>query len=439
MEKSDRTELELGVSPSGHLHLVQDASEVNSADVDLRGATKLRRAFTQSDEEGLFLLSAENASTVLSASCLFWRDFSSFYLRELCQASESTQDGLPPIETPQDVLAALADRAPPMQGGEYLGAQMLAGIWCRLDEYVRKRVSDFASGLTGFLDRHAPRWRGVGRVFFHLAENKRNSDAPFAFLATYVGDVSSSGRVQHQPLAKALTQYADAKNKKTLQRILAPVHAAAKKSQLIEELVKSNKIFRPMTWTPQQAHQFLREAPHLEEAGVLVRLPDWWKKRPRPQVKVSIGEKRRGRLGADAMLDFNATTMLGEHELTEQELQELLKSESGLVSLRGQWVEVDQQKLQETLEHWKQVQHAAADGVDFLEGMRLLSGMPSEGSVADATEREPNSDWVRIEPGEALRKLMNQLRDPGQLPSVRLGRSLHTTLRPYQEEGSALA
>ena len=433
MDVNGKTEFELGVSPSGRVHLVEDAEP--SVDGKSRGASKPARAFVRSDEEGLFLLGAENAPVGLSASCVFWRDFASAYLRELCQTPGSEQNVLASIDAPLEALSALADRAPPMQGGEYLDADMLAEIWGRVDEHVRDRASSFATGLTGFLDRHAPHWRGVGRVFFHLAENKRTPDTPFAFLATYVGDVSSSGRVQHQPLAKALTQYADAKDKKTLQRILAPVHEAAKSSRLIEKLVESNDIFRPQAWTPYQAHQFLREAPHLEEAGVLIRLPDWWKKRPRPQVKVSVGEKHKNAVGVGSMLDFNTTTMLGEHELTEQEIQELLNSEDGLVSLRGQWVEVDRQKLQETLDHWQHVQENATDGVDFLQGMRLLAGMPSESDATDAANKDRASDWATIEPGDALRELLDHLRDPGQLPSMRLGRSLHATLRPYQEEG----
>ena len=39
--------------------------------------------------------------------------------------------------------------------------------------------------MEAFLRRKSPLWNLVGRVCFHLAENKGDDDAPFAFLATY--------------------------------------------------------------------------------------------------------------------------------------------------------------------------------------------------------------------------------------------------------------
>ena len=49
-----------------------------------------------------------------------------------------------------------------------------------------------------------------------------------------------------------------------------------------------------------------------------------------------------------------------------------------LVLLRGQWVEVDRDKLTEALDHWKQVEKQAAGGLSFIDGMRLLAGAPMD-------------------------------------------------------------
>ncbi|PKP73303.1 MAG: hypothetical protein CVT84_14275, partial [Alphaproteobacteria bacterium HGW-Alphaproteobacteria-6] len=43
-----------------------------------------------------------------------------------------------------------------------------------------------AGGREAFLAAHAPQWQQVGRVCFHLAENKSDATLPFAFLATIV-------------------------------------------------------------------------------------------------------------------------------------------------------------------------------------------------------------------------------------------------------------
>src|SRR5690606_12565589 len=102
-----------------------------------------------------------------------------------------------------------------------------------------------------------------------------------------------------------------------------------------KELVETGAIYHPLAWTPAQAYRFLKEVPIFEDSGVLVRLPDWWKKRPRPRVGMTIGEQRRKTLDFEALLDFRVQVALGEEELSEAEWQELLSAENGLVLLKG--------------------------------------------------------------------------------------------------------
>jgi len=49
---------------------------------------------------------------------------------------------------------------------------------------------------------------------------------------------------------------------------------------------------------------------------VIVRLPNRWKKRTRPQVNVTIGSITQKKLGADALLDFKPGIALGKESLT---------------------------------------------------------------------------------------------------------------------------
>jgi hypothetical protein len=64
-----------------------------------------------------------------------------------------------------------------------------------------------------FLKRRNPAWNLVGRVHFNLAENRKDADAPFAFLATYTTRLSAQAKAQHLPLGQALREYAGAANK----------------------------------------------------------------------------------------------------------------------------------------------------------------------------------------------------------------------------------
>jgi len=45
-------------------------------------------------------------------------------------------------------------------------------------------------------------------VHLNLAENRKDENAPFAFLATYTTRLSAHAKAQHLPLGQALREYA---------------------------------------------------------------------------------------------------------------------------------------------------------------------------------------------------------------------------------------
>src|SRR5262249_2976738 len=155
----------------------------------------------------------------------------------------------------------------------------------------------------------------------------------------------------------------------------------------------SGAVYQPLAWTPDEALRFLRAVPAFEAAGLAVRVPDWWRSRrpPRPEVAVRIGDAKPSGVGTQARLDFSGSGALGGEKLSAAEVSTLLESASGLVRLRGQWVELDRDRLRQVLDHWKRVEReAGADGVSFLEGMRLLSGAAAEAEDGPAAEE---SEW----------------------------------------------
>jgi SNF2 family DNA or RNA helicase len=296
------------------------------------------------------------------------------------------------------------------------------------------RASRYKAGVESFLQQVNPFWHSLGRVTFHLAENKRDAERPFAFLATYAQRVSATAKLQHLPLAEAVKQSAGAKDQAKLAALLEPVRRAAEKSKLVSELLASRAIFQPQAWSVRQAHRFLSEAVQMQEAGVVVRLPDWWRARhaSRPQVRVSIGQKKTDGKASNQLLDFNIGLTLGDETLTEEEYENILQATESLVLLRGKWIEVDQQSLQQVLEQWQQVREQHADGLSMVEGMRLLAGATLDGKdVVDA----PTQEWSRITAGSWLQDTLAQMRDPQQITDFVPGRELNATLRPYQADG----
>ncbi len=419
---------DLGLLPSGHLHCfplnVDDATDK---------AAPISKAFTRSVGEGLFTLAAKKDSTDLTPSLQYWRSFACKYLSERCLLAQTDPLQPDPVEpfTATETMPLLLS-VPPMRGAEYLSASVLQDIRSLLDNWVCEQIRAIG-GLDALLAKKAPQWHQVGRVCFHLAENKNDPDYPFAFMATYAPELSEQGRIRHQPLSRALQEYAGAKNKKALIRLLSPVQLAAESSPVIKDLVATGDIYHPLAWSPEEAYIFLKDAPQYEQSGVVVRLPDWWKKRIRPRAGVTIGEKKKNSLNTDSLLDFKLHIALGDEPLSKADLKKLMAAGDGLVFMKGQWVEVDQEKLSEALAHWKKVEaEAASGGLTFAEGMRLLAGAPAD-LKADALEE--SREWSFIQPGKWLASQLEALRKPDQMKAVIPGKALKATLRPYQQAG----
>jgi non-specific serine/threonine protein kinase len=431
---------DLAFTPAGHLTVVETNRE---GDFELRATAiadgdgrlkKVTHAFAVGQGAGLFLLATERFDG-LPPPFVFWRDFAARYLTSLCHTPEGTGAKLDAVLPPEESeLAALVQNAPPFAGAEYLNESAMIGVWEDFDAWVRGEVTRHGEGLSSFLKRRAPLWHQVGRVCFHLAENRRDEHYPFAFLATYAPSMTAGARIQYQPLSQALRELAGAKNRKALIHLLSPVQVASERSTLVKELLESGDLYQPLAWTPNDAYRFLKDVPAFEESGVLVRMPDWWKKRPRPRVSVTIGDSKQKKFDADAMLDFKVQIALGDEQLTEAEWQQLMAADDGLLLLRGQWVEVDRQKLQQALEHWEHVREFADEGVSFVDGMRLLAGMPTElvdGEQSDEQERQ----WSFVHAGRWLGEILAKMRSPENLGPIAAGGDLKATLRKYQETG----
>jgi len=430
--------LEVALTPTGHLILTEASSMGTVDDTALLDtvASSLLAAFKSGQSTLLLRLATLQDKAVLPPTFAFWRELGERYLTELCHIPESTENLKQPLPAPMEELVELATAAPPMRGGEYLRTETLAAIWEELDATVRGELAAIGGGLGEWLKRQGPLWQRVGRVCFHLAENKRDPECPFAFLATYAPKLLDGGRVQYQPLGRALEEYAGAKNKKRLVNLLTPVQRAAERCQWVRDLVDSGQVFHPLAWTPNEAHRLLCDTPLLEESGLLVRVPNWWARRgPRVLAGVTIGKNGPSQFGAGAMLDFKVELSRDGELLTPEEGRSILEGSDGLVFLKGRWVEVDREKLQEALKHWKRVEReVGGDGVSFLQGMRLLAGAPIDTGDAGLFD-EQNAAWSEVRAGEWLEESLRQIRQPASIEVAVPPPELRGTLRPYQETG----
>ena len=420
------------LTPHGRL-LLAPSDEGPELEPALAG--RLRQAFARGAGHGLLRLGAAELGQVLPPVFAYWRELGSRHVTALCTRPDVEERRAEAPRPSAADLEALASAAPMMPGAEYLTAEVLSALWVAIGEAFTAEQAESGATVQEFLKRLNPAWNVVGRVHFNLAENRKDEEAPFAFLATYTSRLSAHGQAQHQPLGQALREYAGQANKERLLGLLLPVQRAAERCAWLKQMVEGGEVFHPLRWSVQEAFRFLGDVPELEQAGVVVRMPATWRagRPPRPRVTATVGGQAPAGLGTEALLDFRMDVTLDGETLSPAEVQALLSGSNGLALIRGRWVEVDRERLERTLERFQEAERLAAqDGLGFAEAMRMLAGadITQEGAVDGA-----DPDWSRIVAGPWLTETLKGLRSPEGLARIDPGGELRGTLRPYQHIG----
>ena len=415
------------LTPHGHLCLVPEADAPPLADGVRQ---RLSNSFALGAGHGLLHLGTTEIGRILPPAWAWWRDFAARYVTALCATPDGGEIAVVTLAA-EDFNALIAD-APPMTGAEYLTPDVLATLWGEIDIALHLELAASKVSLQDFLKSRHPAWNLVGRVHFNLAENRKDPEAPFAFLATYTSRLSAHGKAQHQPLSQALAEFSDGRSKAQLLSLLLPVQRASEQCDWLREMVDTGEIYHPLRWTPVDACRFLSDVPKLETAGIVVRTPSVWQSgRPaRPLVKASLGSGPPSLLGKETLLDFSMEVSLDGEHLSAAEIQALLKGSDGLQLIRGRWVEVDKKTLSRLLDRFKTIENAAENGLPFADAMRLLAG-----ASLDDTGDPATGDWSQLVAGPWLAETLQGMRQPEGLAQVDPGPELKATLRPYQQAG----
>ncbi len=377
----------------------------------------------------LLLLGFSNTKIPLSSSLTYWRKFAGSFIHKLSLTPDIEElRGEIAISLTDDEIVSLLESAPLMAGGEYLDQDVLVAMWDELHQIFNRKITDYDGSIEEFVKEYSPDVHLVGRIYFHLVENK-NHEAPFAFLATYSTRLNDEGESKHLPLKFALEEYAGDNNK--LLELLVTVDTAAQKSKLMAELRENGELFCPLAWSAHEAFVFLREIPLYEESGILCRIPNWWKKKSASiSVSINIGEKIPSLVGMDALLDFAPRLMIGDTEISEAEARRLLQESEGLAFLKNKWVAVDPEKLKQTLDAYEKASELNdEEGVTLLDAMRL-SMNPQKllgAEDADVISGVSHGDW--------LQSVFDKLHSPEAIGPVTPGKTFKAKLRKYQQDG----
>jgi len=179
------------------------------------------------------------------------------------------------------------------------------------------------------------------------------------------------------------------------------------------------------------AFAFLKEwAWVLEDAGFKVIVPAWWTPQGRRRVKIrlrsSSGKKAAGAapgtggLSLENLVQYRYQLAIGDEVVSEEEWRRLVASKTRLVRFRGQWVELDRDKMQEMLAFW-----------------RRHGQETPEMSIQELLRRTATDDTYEVDRDDTLAGMLERLRDRSRLEPIADLPRLKAELRDYQRRGVA--
>lgn len=469
------------VSPNKILYLeethLKEGHLERSGEVQLDKSSDLAKAFMRGSGYGLLFLNRGNTENTRNIeksedteeSILYWQEFCRLYLSRFVAIpdldsielstikldnidsddqvlNDKNLDNLDSsvighknldqikIELTEEDIDRFIQAVPLIKGAEYIDKDCLINAWQQVEKALKIEIQESGLAINEFFTTRYSDWNLLGKICFHLAENKNSQSVPFAFLATYAHKVDKRGKTRHLPLGKALKEYSGSDQRNMLLRLLEPLSNASKESSFIKIQIDSGDIYHPLAWTAAEAYEFLKDIPLFEKSGIAVKIPNWWKAKHtnKPTIKIHIGEETPSKLGFDGLLDFKAYLSLNDEPLTEEEMHDLISRSENLVFFKGQWVEVDKEKLENLLAEWKNVSKQAREGgITFADSMRLMSGMSHKPTQEDIYVQE------RVISGKWLKKILEEMRSPQANNDIEkiLDNYLQTKLRPYQLQG----
>ncbi|AQS10286.1 RNA polymerase-associated protein RapA [Clostridium saccharobutylicum] len=329
-----------------------------------------------------------------------------------------------------DEFEEIKNRVPFAIGMEFINDEWISLIWEKIADVYRREISIYKGTVKDFLIERNTSINVVGRVFFHLVENKEE-DYPFAFLATYSTENKNAGlhKAKHMPLKNALLEYKDDKEK--LLQLMSTISKAADKSDFISDLMESGELFSPLKFTKNEAYTILKEIPIYEESGILCRIPNWWRKKSNSlKLSVSIGEKEPSKVGMDALLSFEPEILFGEEKISKEELKKLLLESEGLALIKGKWIEIDKDKLSHVLEAYEK-----ADSLSKNDGLTIAEAMRMELNAGEKLGINEEVVDLEVSNGAWLKKIRETMSNPEIIKESKLNGSFNATLRPYQQTG----
>jgi len=180
--------------------------------------------------------------------------------------------------------------------------------------------------------------------------------------------------------------------------------------------------------TLEEAFEFLKEYSWvLEGAGFKIIVPSWWtpEGRRRAVLKLKTSGKSAGAtplntglFSMDKILSYDFEYSIGNETVSENEWKDLVNAKSPLVKFRGEWMELDRDKMDQLIEFWEK-----------------SSDKKSKMTIADIMKLTSENEDIEISQNDSLMDLMSKLRDKSSFSLDETPEKFTGELRKYQKRG----
>lgn len=323
------------------------------------------------------------------------------------------------IEYDEDQIQELLNLKPFCVGSEYIDRNWIMDYYDNLFDRYKNEIRSFSGTVEYYFVSKDGVLQLPSKVYFHLVENV-NSTGKFAFMITYSTLINEI--TEHYPIKYALHMLKDKEDE--VNKIYEILGVLYKNSKFIKDLTDKNEIFEPIFISENEAYDFLKEIPLFKEAGVVCRVPNWWKNRKaKTYIEVDLKEKydenKNGVIGSGILicpeLIYNGLP------ISEEEINEIRNKTNGLAFIKGKWIEIDGNVIDSLLKKYESLK---VDGTTLSEVVSLTTNLNMDNSSIDI--RFKNNNWIN----EYIEKTFKTNPDYSEIP-----KEFNGTLRPYQMDG----
>jgi len=215
------------------------------------------------------------------------------------------------------------------------------------------------------------------------------------------------------------------------------------RERLLEDLGTASRIFPPILKslyeaTPsgvnineEEAWQFLQEsAVILEEAGFGIIVPAWWSKPSLLSLKLRVRSSQnmdtysKNFFNLETLLNYDWKIALGNNELNDNEFEKLANLKIPLLQIRGQWIRLSKQQIQELSKLWQNRLKQSQTTLGEILRVSLGQHNMIPGMKVDSIDCEGH-----------LKPLFSKLKGDAKLEELPAPEGFIGILRPYQIRG----